>query len=59
MEFLKNLFKDDVAAVGLSKYRQHTSYKDSDDFVYIPKPVKFTQNKPAFTPNYSNNFFLL
>lgn len=53
MELIKFFFKDEVPAVGLTKF------KDKKDFLpeYNIPVVNF--NKQIFKPNYNNNFFLL
>lgn len=53
MELLKFFFKDEVPAVGLSKF------KDKKDRYIYYQPPKFNFNRKVFKPNYSNNFFLL
>lgn len=53
MELLKFIFKDEVPAVGLSRF------KDKKDKYAYCKPPKLNFNRPVFKPNYSNNFFLL
>ncbi len=53
MELLKFFFKDEVPAVGLSKF------KDKKDRYMSYQPPKINFNRKVFKPNYSNNFFLL
>ncbi|MBD5402558.1 hypothetical protein HDR58_07145 [bacterium] len=53
MELLKFFIKDEVPAVGLSKFKNQ-----KEKFSYY-KPSKPNFNKPIFKPNYSNNFFLI
>ena len=53
MELLKFFIKDEVPAVGLSKFkgeRKRGNYQ---------VPQKLNLSHPAFKPNYNNNFFLL
>jgi hypothetical protein len=52
MELLKFFIKDEVPAVGLSKF------KDTKDFSAAP-PIRLDINRQIFKPNYNNNFFLL
>ena len=52
MELLKFFIKDEVPAVGLSKFKE-----EKDKYSYEPFKIKYY--KQAFKPNYSNNFFLL
>lgn len=53
MELLKFFFKDDVEAVGISKFmdkkEEYTSYIEQN----------FNTGRQYFKPDYSNNFFLL
>lgn len=53
MELLKFFIKDDVPAIGLAKFREKKEVKSYN------VPRRLNLNKPAFKPNYSNNFFLL
>ena len=53
MELLKFFFKDEVPAVGLTRFKDK---KDRYSYCEVPK-LNF--NKQVFKPNYSNNFFLL
>jgi len=53
MELLKFFIKDEVPAVGLSKF------KDKKERYYQYEQPKLTVNRPVFKPDYSNNFFLL
>lgn len=53
MELLKFFFKDEVPAIGLSKF------KDKKTQYYQPQLKKLNFNKQIFKPNYANNFFLL
>ena len=53
MELLKFFIKDQVTAVGLTKFRDKKNY--CCDFP--PEPTNY--QKQVFKPNYSNNFFLL
>lgn len=53
MELLKFFIKDEVPAVGLSKFKER-----KNEYLY-PKIPKINSAIPAFKPNYSNNFFLL
>lgn len=53
MELLKMFFKDEVPAVGLSRFKEK---KTKYSYYEVPK-LKY--NRPVFKPNYSNNFFLL
>lgn len=52
MELLKFFIKDEVPAVGLSSFKEK-----KNPYSYTPQPV-YNFKKRAFTPNYSNNFFL-
>ncbi len=53
MELLKFFIKDEVPAVGLSKF------KDKKDKYSYNDRLRVNFNKPIFKPDYSNNFFLL
>lgn len=53
MELLSFIFKEDVEAVGLSKFKD--SNEDYQSFI----EQNFNINKQYFKPDYSNNFFLL
>ena len=53
MDFLKFFIKDEVPAVGLSKFRD----KRNDYSCYSEQRTGF--RKQYFKPDYSNNFFLL
>lgn len=53
MELLKFFIKDEVPAVGLSKFKDSRIKNYKDD---LPK---FKYNRQIFKPNYSNNFFLM
>ncbi len=53
MELLKFFIKDEVPAVGLSRFKEK---KEKYSYDVMPK-LKF--NRPVFKPDYSNNFFLL
>ncbi len=53
MELLKFFFKDEVPAVGLSKFKDK-----KDKYAYCEQP-KLNFRRQVFKPNYSNNFFLL
>jgi hypothetical protein len=53
MELLKMFFKDEVPAVGLSRFKPRKE-KTSE---YVAPKLNFS--KPIFKPNYGNNFFLL
>ncbi len=53
MELLSFIFKEDVDAVGLSKY------KDKKDNYPTFIEQNFRVHKQYFKPDYSNNFFLL
>lgn len=53
MELLKFFFKDEVPAVGLTRFKERKTH------CYEPKIAKINFTKPVFKPNYSNNFFLL
>ena len=53
MELLKFFLKDEVPAVGLSRF------KDKKKIYSYYEPPKFNVNRQIFKPNYSNNFFLL
>jgi hypothetical protein len=53
MELLKFFIKDEVPAVGLSKFKDK-----KDEYSYNGR-IHLNFNKPIFKPNYSKNFFLL
>jgi hypothetical protein len=53
MELLKMFFKDEVPAVGLTRFKIKKEKHNS----YIGQKLNFS--RPVFKPNYSNNFFLL
>ena len=53
MELLSFIFKDDVEAIGLTKF------KDIKDKTSSFIEQNFKINKQYFKPDYSNNFFLL
>lgn len=53
MELLKFFIKDEVPAVGLSRFKEK-----KDKYLYY-EPPKINLNRRVFKPNYSNNFFLL
>ncbi|MCM1338065.1 MAG: hypothetical protein NC191_00150 [Muribaculaceae bacterium] len=53
MELLKFFIKDEVPAVGLSKFKVK-----KDSYSYENR-LKINFSKPIFKPDYSNNFFLL
>ena len=53
MELLKFFLKDEVEAVGLSKFRDKKDYSKYCE----QEPLGF--RKQYFKPDYSNNFFLL
>lgn len=53
MELLKFFIKDEVPAVGLTKFKEKT-----DKYSYYV-PQRITPVRQVFKPNYSNNFFLL
>ena len=52
MELLKFFIKDEVPAVGLTKFKETT------DRSSVP-PLRLDINRQIFKPNYNNNFFLL
>ena len=52
MELLSFILKDEVEAVGLSKFREKTDQYPS----FIDQ--NFKVHKQYFKPDYSNNFFL-
>ena len=52
MELLKFFIKDDVPAVGLSKFKPLKKECNTE-------PLRLNINRQLFKPNYSNNFFLL
>jgi len=53
MELLKFFIKDEVPAIGLSKF------KEKKEIYSYNNRVKINFSKPIFKPDYSNNFFLL
>lgn len=53
MELLKFFIKDEVPAVGLSRFKEK-----KEKYSHYEQP-KLNLNRPVFKPNYSNNFFLL
>ncbi len=53
MELIKFFFKDEVTAVGLSKFKPR-----KDNFSNYEQP-RLNFNRQIFKPNYNNNFFLL
>lgn len=53
MELIKFFFKDEVPAVGLTKF------KDKKDYAPTYQIPTINFNKQIFKPNYKNNFFLL
>jgi len=53
MELLKIFIKDEVPAVGLTKFKEKKEEKSYNI------PQRLNLNRPAFKANYSNNFFLL
>ena len=53
MELLKFFIKDEVPAVGLSKFKE-----EKEDY-RAAQPLRLNINRQVFKPNYSNNFFLL
>ena len=54
MELLQFFLKDDVEAVGISKFMDN-----KEDFISSYIEQTFTPVKQYFKPDYSNNFFLL
>lgn len=52
MELLKMFIKDNVPAVGLSKFRD----KKEERLTSVPQRLNL--NKRTFRPNYNNNFYL-
>ena len=52
MELLKFFIKDEVPAVGLTKFR------DAKEKCTV-EPLRLNINRQIFKPNYNNNFFLL
>lgn len=54
MELLKFFLKDDVEAVGISKFME-----SKEDFTANYIEQNFNIGKQYFKPDYSNNFFLL
>ena len=53
MELFKFFIKDEVPAVGLSRFKEKKQYYSN----YEQPKLNFT--KQIFKPDYSNNFFLL
>ncbi len=53
MELIKFFFKDEVPAVGLSRFKEK-----KDLYKYYEQP-KLDFQRRVFKPNYKNNFFLL
>ena len=53
MELIKFFFKDEVPAIGLTKF------KDKREYVPVYEIPNINFNKQIFKPNYKNNFFLL
>lgn len=53
MELLKIFIKDDVPAVGLTKFKEKKEEKSYNI------PQRLNLNRRTHKPNYSNNFFLL
>lgn len=53
MELLKFFIKDEVPAVGLTKFKE-----EKEDY-HIAQPLRLNINRQVFKPNYSNNFFLM
>lgn len=53
MDLLKFFLKDEVPAIGLSKFREKKDYTHSNSESHIGF------RKQYFKPDYSNNFFLL
>lgn len=54
MNLLTTFFKDEVPAVGLSKFKEKELPKSD-----YRKAIELNLRKPAFEPNYSNNIFIL
>ncbi len=54
MELIKFFLKDEVPAVGLSKFRDKKDYSAGRNF-----ERNYTFRKQYFKPNYNNNFFLM
>ena len=54
MELLKFFIKDEVPAVGLSKFKEK-SYKYNSCYI----PPRINPVRQVFKPNYNDNFFLL
>jgi len=52
MELLKFFIKDEVPAVGLTRFKGRIRNKDV-------QPLKINVQRQIFKPDYSNNFFLL
>lgn len=53
MDLLKFFIKDEVPAVGLTRFRdRRVKYENYE-------PPKLNFKRPVFKPDYSNNFFLL
>ncbi len=53
MELLKFFIKDEVPAVGLTRFREKRN-----PYVYTKQP-ELNFKRRTFKPNYSNNFFLM
>ncbi len=53
MDLLKFFIKDEVPAVGLTRFRDKRN-----NYAYY-EPPKLDFKRQVFKPNYSNNFFLL
>lgn len=54
MDLLKFFIKDEVPAVGLSKFKEK-----NDRYYSNYEQPKLHINRRVFKPNYNNNFFLL
>ena len=52
MELLKFFIKDEVPAIGLTKFKERDKYYNNIE------PLRLNI-KPAFKPDYRNNFFLM
>ena len=52
MELLKFFIKDEVPAIGISKFK-------NEEDRYPAPPIRLDINRQVFKPNYNNNFFLL
>ncbi len=55
MDLLKFFIKDEVPAVGLSKFKERRVQYYNNQY----EQPNLRLNRPVFKPNYSNNFFLL